>query len=50
MVGLHNLTKGRALLRGRHGIGWMVVGWLVVVGTIGAALWIGFQLGKVLPM
>jgi hypothetical protein len=38
-----------ALLRGRQGIGWLLLGWLAVVAVIGAALWLGFQLGSILP-
>ncbi len=32
------------MLSGRYGVGWMLVGWVVVVALIGAAVWLGLTL------
>ena len=28
------------MLRGRHGVGWMIAGWLAIVASLGLGFWI----------
>ena len=35
------------MLRGRYGIGWMIVAWLALVASIGIAIWAVLVVGGV---
>jgi hypothetical protein len=39
--------EGLPMLRGRYGLGWMVVGWLAIAAAMALALWI---VGVLTPM
>jgi hypothetical protein len=38
------------MLRGRYGVGWMLVGWAVVTALIAAAVWLGLTLAPLFRM